>query len=71
MTTTSETGLSAVLEGEVSHDRITRFLSGEDYDSLTLWKPVKPMVRKMESEDDMTAVGLFDARDDSQQRRFA
>ena len=36
-----------MLEGEVSHDRITRFLSV--YDSRTLWQQVKPMVRKWNS----------------------
>ena len=54
---TTATGLSAMLEGEVSHDRITRFLSGEDYDSRTLWRLVKPMVREIECED---GVLIFD-----------
>jgi hypothetical protein len=45
------TGLSDMLEGEVSHDRITRFLSGEVYDSRTLRQQVKPMVRKIEQPD--------------------
>ena len=45
------TGLSDMLEGEVSHDRITRFLSKDVYDSRTLWQQVKPMVRKMEQPD--------------------
>ena len=54
---TTATGLSAVLEGEVSHDRITRFLSKDVYDSRTLWKLVKPMVRSMERSD---GVLIFD-----------
>ena len=54
---TTATGLSAVLEGEVSHDRITRFLSGEVYDSRTLWRLVKPMVREIQSDD---GVVIFD-----------
>jgi hypothetical protein len=45
------TGLSDMLEGEVSHDRITRFLSKDVYDSRTLWQQVKPMVRKIEQPD--------------------
>ena len=45
------TGLSDMLEGEVSHDRITRFLSKGVYDSRTLWRQVKPMVRKIEQPD--------------------
>ena len=40
-----------MLEGEVSHDRITRFLSKDDQDSRTLWQQVKPMVRKIEQPD--------------------
>ena len=32
---TTAAGLSDMLEGEVSHDRITRFLYGEVYDSRT------------------------------------
>ena len=54
---TTATGLSGMLEGEVSHDRITRFLSSEDYDSKTLWRLVKPMVREIECED---GVLIFD-----------
>ncbi len=54
---TTATGLSAMLDGEVSHDRVTRFLSGEIYDSRTLWRLVKPMVRKMEGDD---GVLIFD-----------
>ena len=54
---TTATGLSAVLEGEVSHDGITRFLSTEVYDSRTLWKLVKPMARAIEQPD---GVLIFD-----------
>ena len=45
------TGLSDMLEGEVSHDRITRFLSKDVYDSRILRQQVKPMVRRMEQPD--------------------
>ena len=48
---TTATGLSDMLEGGVSHDRITRLLSREVYDSRTLWQQVKPMVRKIEQPD--------------------
>lgn len=51
------TGLSAMLDGQVSHDRITRFLSGDVYDSKTLWRLVKPMVREIEKDD---GVLIFD-----------
>lgn len=45
------TGLSAMLEGEVSHDQITRFLSAQEYVSKDLWQQVKPTVRLVERED--------------------
>lgn len=45
------TGLSDLTDGEVSHDKITRFLSQEEYDSKTLWKNVKPLIRKIEQEE--------------------
>ncbi|MEO7160120.1 MAG: IS701 family transposase, partial [Polaromonas sp.] len=39
------TGLSKMVDGEVSHDRVTRFLSGQEYTSRDLWLQVKAMVR--------------------------
>jgi hypothetical protein len=45
------TGLSGLLEGVVSHDKITRMLSGQEYSSKDLWHEVKPLVRSHESED--------------------
>ena len=45
------TGLSAMTDGEVSHDQITRFLSKGDFDSKILWKKVKSTVREVESDD--------------------
>ena len=48
---TTATGLSAMLDGKVSHDKVTRFLSKDVYDSKTLWKLVKPMVREIEQDD--------------------
>jgi hypothetical protein len=51
------TGLSEMVNGQVSHDQITRFLSGEEYTSKDLWHEVKTTVRKVERED---AVLIFD-----------
>ena len=39
---TTATGLSDLLEGTLSHDQITRFLSQQRFDSKTLWQLVKP-----------------------------
>jgi len=48
---TTATGLSKALNGAISHDKVTRFLSGGDYDSKQLWLLIKPEVRKIESEE--------------------
>jgi hypothetical protein len=45
------TGLSATVNGEVSHDQVTRFLHASDYDSKNLWKYVKAKVRQIEKPD--------------------
>jgi hypothetical protein len=45
------TGLSKMLNEQISHDEITRFLSGEEYTSKELWREVKATVRKIERED--------------------
>src|SRR5947207_9908047 len=45
------TGLSALLGGSISHDRIQRFLSKQDFTSADLWHFVKPHVRAVEQED--------------------
>jgi hypothetical protein len=44
------TGLSDVLDGEISHDKITRFLKAEDYNSQKLWSYVKPQLRRHEQK---------------------
>lgn len=51
------TGLSAMIDGEVSHDQVTRLLSKSDYSSKQLWQQVKPVVRAVEQED---GVLIFD-----------
>src|SRR5512138_1929680 len=51
------TGLSELVNGQVSHDQITRFLSEEEYTSKDLWQEVKATVREVEQED---AVLIFD-----------
>jgi len=45
------TGLSAVLDNEISHDKLTRMLASGKFDSKYLWKIVKKTVRQIESED--------------------
>jgi DDE superfamily endonuclease len=48
---TTATGLSALLQGAISHDKITRFLSESDFTSTDLWRLVKPLVRQIQSEE--------------------
>lgn len=57
---TTATGLSAMSNGEVSHDKITRFLSTEQMDSRTLWRLVKPLVRQLEREEHDENVLIID-----------
>jgi hypothetical protein len=53
---TTATGLSALLNGEVSHDSVQRFLAGERRTSADLWQVVKPHVRKIESAEGVLIV---------------
>jgi hypothetical protein len=40
-----------LLEGDVSHDQITRFLASKERTSADLWQLVKPYVRQIQSDD--------------------
>jgi len=46
-----------MVDGDVSHDRVTRFLSEREYTSRDLWRQVKSTVRQIERED---GVLIFD-----------
>ena len=59
------TGLSNILDNEISHDKITRFLSSEEFKSKDLWKLVKKKVREIASED---GVLIFD--DSVEEKRY-
>src|SRR5689334_14325495 len=48
---TTATGLSALLSGEISHDNVQRFLSGDRQTSADLWRIAKPHIREIESAD--------------------
>ena len=60
------TGLPAMVNGEMSHDQITRFLSEREYTSKDLWLQVKLMVRQIERDD---GVLIFD--DTIQEKEWA
>jgi hypothetical protein len=49
--------LAAALDGSISHDKITCFLSSQDFDAKQLWFLVKPMVRHYERDN---GVIIFD-----------
>ena len=48
---TTATGLSNLMDGQISHDKVSRFLSSKDNGSKELWQHVKSLVRKHETED--------------------
>src|SRR5205085_6230950 len=54
---TTATGLSRLVDGEVSHDQVTRFLASAVKTSADLWRIVKPMLRQVESD---AGVLIFD-----------
>lgn len=58
---TTATGLSTLLQGSISHDKITRHLSKGNYDSKYLWKKVKPMVQEICSSDDIVTLCFDDS----------
>jgi hypothetical protein len=49
--------LSGLVDNEISHDQITRFLSQQDYTSKELWKVIKKTVREIETDE---GVLIFD-----------
>lgn len=54
---TTATGLSSLVGGDISHDKVTRFLSSDDFTPKDLWRLVKKEVRACESDN---AVLIFD-----------
>jgi hypothetical protein len=47
---TTATGLSELLEGEISHDQVTRYLASTQKTATDLWRTVKSFVRDVQSE---------------------
>lgn len=56
----TSTGLSSLLDGAVSHDKITRFLAQSELDSKSLWLRVKSMVEEICSSDDVIVLSFDD-----------
>jgi len=42
---------AAMVDGDMSHDQVTRFLSAREYTSRDLWRQVKSTVRQIERDD--------------------
>ena len=53
---TTGTGLSRMLNGAISHDRIQRFLAGPTRSGKDLWLVVKPYVRQVQADDGVLIV---------------
>jgi hypothetical protein len=47
---TTATGLSGLLDGALSHDHITRWLSRAAYGSAQVWRQAKPLIRQAEAQ---------------------
>ena len=50
------TQLAQLSAGQLSHDRITRYLATEDFDSKSVWRAVKPSIRAIEQADGVLVV---------------
>jgi hypothetical protein len=53
---TTATGLSALLNGEISHDSVQRYLASEGQTSMHLWQIVKSHVGEIENPDGVLIV---------------
>ncbi|ALA25470.1 hypothetical protein AVI51_05040 [Piscirickettsia salmonis] len=63
------TGLSDLLEGSISHDKVTRFLNKNHFGSKELWSYVKKHVRQYEEERKRRYLGRYFAHPMMQNRR--
>jgi len=53
---TTATGLSALLDGEISHDQGQRLLAGPEQTAADVWRVAKPHVRQIERDDGVIIV---------------
>lgn len=44
------TGISKVMDNEVSHDKITRLLSGGTFSEIYIWRKAKPLCHEIATE---------------------
>ena len=60
------TGFSQLMQGSISHDKITRQLSKGTYDSRYLWKKVKPIIAEIRSSEDIAVLCMDDSIEEKQ-----
>jgi hypothetical protein len=53
---TSATNMARLLDDQISHDDVTRFLKQPHQIGQTLWKTVKPLVRKHQTDQGLLLV---------------
>ena len=54
-TNSTATGLSSVTDNKVSHDQVTRLLSGQ-VNSSTVWQQVKPLIHEIHCDDGLLII---------------
>jgi hypothetical protein len=54
------TGMSRAFDYRISHDKVTRFLSNSYFDSRSIWKAAKPLIRKQVQMEDDSGVIIVD-----------
>jgi hypothetical protein len=57
----TSTGLSNLLDGQLSHDKITRFLSKSSFDSKYLWETVKPIFKEQSKDGGLVILSVDDS----------
>ena len=51
------TGMSRLFDGQISHDKVTRFLGSSYFDAKTVWTKAKPLVRAHQSDEHGVLIG--------------
>lgn len=57
---TTATALSRATGNAISHDKVTRFLSAEDFTPSDLWQIAKPLIKSIQTEKDIDGVLIID-----------
>ena len=60
---TTATGLSRLLDGALSHDHVTRWLSQTTHGPADIWRQVKPLIRQAEARRPIEEFTVFIVND--------